>query len=181
MKRSCFFENVSKYVVKQQNVTFLFLIFFSLCPPRTSASAEFQTAGVAVSWAICRAWRPDGPGHRHSRGQHPAGAQGPRRHQHRPGRGDVHLSHLRRGGDRWATAAETMSRQLGFFLLSNFTNVPHTSGTQWQFVPPILSVFPLPHYIFFRIDMALVLSLLWIRRQNKTFLSTQTKMFFFAA
>lgn len=60
-------------------------------------TAEFQTAGVTISRAVCCAGRPDGPGHRNSRRQHPAGPQGPRRHQHRPGRGDVHLPHLRRG------------------------------------------------------------------------------------
>lgn len=67
---------------------------------------EFQTAGVTVPRAVFCAGRPDGPGHRHSRGQHPAGAQGPRRHQHRPGRGDVHLSHLRRGRIANSTAKQ---------------------------------------------------------------------------
>lgn len=65
--------------------------------PLRLGTTEFQTAGVTLSRAVCRAGRPDGPGHWHARCQHPAGAQGPRRHQHRPGRGDVHLPHIRRG------------------------------------------------------------------------------------
>lgn len=59
--------------------------------------AEFQAAGVALSRAVHGSGRSDGSGHRDSRRQHPASPQSPWSHQHRPGRGDLHVPHLRRG------------------------------------------------------------------------------------